>query len=30
MLGKNAKFYDGQWEAIESALNNKRTLVVQV
>lgn len=29
MVGKGAKFHDGQWEAISSALNNKRTLVVQ-
>lgn len=29
MIGKNAKFHNGQWEAIESALNNNRTLVVQ-
>ncbi|MBW6411013.1 RecQ family ATP-dependent DNA helicase [Clostridium sp. YB-6] len=29
MIGPNAKFHDGQWEAIENALNNKRTLVIQ-
>lgn len=29
MVGENASFHEGQWEAIESALNNKRTLVVQ-
>lgn len=29
MVGIDAKFHDGQWEAIDSALNNKRTLVVQ-
>lgn len=29
MVGSYAKFHDGQWEAIDSALNNKRTLVVQ-
>lgn len=29
MIGKDAKFHNGQWEAIESALNNNRTLVVQ-
>lgn len=29
MMGPSAKFHDGQWESIESALNNKRTLVVQ-
>lgn len=29
MMGKSAKFHDGQWEAINSALNNNRTLVVQ-
>lgn len=30
MLGdSNAKFHEGQWEAIENALNNKRTLVIE-
>ncbi|MCB2287637.1 RecQ family ATP-dependent DNA helicase [Clostridium algidicarnis] len=29
MIGENARFHDGQWESIESALNNNRTLVVQ-
>uniref|UniRef100_UPI00262F8AB4 DEAD/DEAH box helicase n=1 Tax=Clostridium sp. TaxID=1506 RepID=UPI00262F8AB4 len=29
MMGKSAEFHDDQWEAIESALNNNRTLVVQ-
>lgn len=29
MIGKDAKFHDGQWEAIEAALSSKRTLVVQ-
>jgi ATP-dependent DNA helicase RecQ len=29
MIGASAEFHDGQWEAIENALNNKRTLVIQ-
>ncbi|MEG0370679.1 MAG: RecQ family ATP-dependent DNA helicase [Clostridium sp.] len=29
MVGENADFHEGQWEAIQSAINNKRTLVVQ-
>lgn len=29
MIGTGAEFHDGQWEAIENALNNKRTLVIQ-
>lgn len=29
MIGPSAEFNDGQWEAIENALNNKRTLVIQ-
>lgn len=29
MIGEYAKFHSGQWEAIESAINNNRTLVVQ-
>lgn len=29
MLGKDANFHDGQYEAIESALKSERTLVVQ-
>lgn len=29
MIGPSAEFHDGQWEAIENALNNKRTLVIQ-
>lgn len=29
MIGPRAEFHDGQWESIENALNNKRTLVIQ-
>jgi len=29
MIGRDAEFHDGQYEAIDAALNNKRTLVVQ-
>ena len=29
MYGENAKFREGQYEAIEATLQNKRTLVVQ-
>lgn len=29
MIGNNAEFHDGQWEAIENALNNKRTLIIE-
>lgn len=29
MIGKDAEFHQGQWESIESALNNNKTLVVQ-
>lgn len=29
MLGREASFHNGQWEAIESALSSKRTLVIQ-
>ena len=29
MLGENAEFHPGQWESIESALQNNRILVVQ-
>lgn len=30
MLGDSkAEFYQGQWEAIQNALNNKRTLVIE-
>ncbi|MCT4617868.1 MAG: RecQ family ATP-dependent DNA helicase [Marinisporobacter sp.] len=29
MFGKEARFRNGQWEAIDSVLNNRRTLVVQ-
>ena len=29
MLGNKAKFHDDQWEAIESAVNGNKTLVVQ-
>ena len=29
MLGTKAEFRDGQWEAIESILSGKRTLIVQ-
>lgn len=29
MIGSSAEFHDGQWEAIENSLNNKRTLVIQ-
>ncbi|WP_296969439.1 hypothetical protein [Tepidanaerobacter sp. EBM-38] len=29
ILGRDANFRKGQWEAIESVLNSKKTLVVQ-
>lgn len=29
MIGENAEFHEGQWEAINNALNNKKTLVIQ-
>lgn len=29
MIGPSAKFHEGQWEAIESAINNNSTLVIQ-
>lgn len=29
MIGKDAEFRDGQWEAIENAVNNKRSLIIE-
>lgn len=29
MIGKDAEFRDGQWEAIENAVNNKRALIIE-